>query len=478
MNNTQAGTERTIRVYDLFLALCQRWRSLIICFVIGAIVLGGYGWWKSGGSDALTDETVESFVEKFDSGRKEVLEGYASEYTDSIEQIEKQSDYNKNSALMQLDPFHLSVYEVKYYLSTGEEDTYVNTAALAQAYISQLQTEYLGQKVTAVFEGDNGAIQKELYESPNLIQIDTKDIASGILTFRIYAQDVLPEADTAALKNQVQTAQGRVRKAVGDHSLTMIGESSFVTADMDIMKIQGENVKRVDDLTYRIESIRKAVTDSSEKQYLNFLIEKKLNLEAASEPVSQSRHIRKKFILVGALLGLILAAIVIVIKYIATNSVKTGREMEENFGLQILGWFDGKDSFYKKRKTKLDKWLRSLRNKKADQVPYEEMVDLVATKIRIEAEKRETHQVCMILDGNVSGDTDFIEAVRQKIGEEPKLTVISNILQQSGELAGLSDKDGAVLIGQIGKSRFDDIRSICALCENYHVNVIGSIILD
>ena len=478
MNNTQAGTERTIRVYDLFLALCQRWRSLIICFVIGAIVLGGYGWWKSGGSDALTDETVESFVEKFDSGRKEVLEGYASEYTDSIEQIEKQSDYNKNSALMQLDPFHLSVYEVKYYLSTGEEDTYVNTAALAQAYISQLQTEYLGQKVTAVFEGDNGAIQKELYESPNLIQIDTKDIASGILTFRIYAQDVLLEADTAALKNQVQTAQGRVRKAVGDHSLTLIGESSFVTADMDIMKIQSENVKRVDDLTYRIESIRKAVTDSSEKQYLNFLIEKKLNPEAAPEPVSQSRHISKKYILVGALLGLILAAIVIVIKYIATNSVKTGREMEENFGLQILGWFDGKDSFYKKRKTKLDKWLRSLRNKKADQVPYEEMVDLVATKIHIEAEKRETHQVCMILDGNVSGDTDFIEAVRQKIGEEPKITVISNILQQSGELVGLSDKDGAVLIGQIGKSRFDDIRSICALCENYHVNVIGSIILD
>ena len=479
MNHTQMEMERTIRVYDLFLAICQRWRSLVICFVIGALVFGAYGWWKSGNTGALTDATANALVETLGSGRKETIEGYVGEYVASVEQITKQGEYNKNAALMQLDPFHLSVYEVKYYLNNrGEEGSDVNAAALAQAYISQLQKDYLGQKVKAVIEGESGVLQRELYESTNLIQIDTKDIDSGILTVRIYSQETIPEADATELKNQIQTAQGRVRTIVGDHSLILIGESSFVTADMDILLIQVANLQRIEELTTRIEDIQKAVTNSDEKLYLNYLIKKAQNDRQSTDTNKASRHINKKYIMIGALLGVVLAAIVIILKYIASGTIKTGKEMEEDFGIQVLGWFDGKDSFYRKRKTKLDKWLRSLRNKKADQIPYDEMVDLIATKLKIEAEKRETHQVCMILDGKVTGKTDFIEAIRQKTGDEPKITVISNILQQSEELAGLSDKDGAVLIGQIGKSQFDDIRSICVLCANYHVSVIGSIVLD
>lgn len=479
MNNTQTETERTIRVADLFLALCQRWRSLVICFVIGALVLGAYGWWKSGNTGALTDATVDELVETLGSGRKETIEGYAGEYAASVDRITKQNEYNNNSALMQLDPFHLSVYEVKYYLSNDREgNSSVNAAALAQAYISQLQKDYLGQKVKAVIEGEAGVLQRELYESTNLIQIDTKDIASGILTFRIYAQDTIPETDANDLKNQVQTAQGRVWKTVGDHSLTLIGESSFVTADMDILLIQAANIQNIDDQTLRIEAIQKAVTDSSEKQYLNYLISKAANKGQSDDTGKISRHINKKYIAIGAILGVILAAIVIIIKYIASGTIKTRKEIEEDFGMQVLGWFDGKDPFYQKRKTHLDKWLRNLRNKKADRVSYEDMVDLVATKIQIEAEKKDIQKICMILDGKVTGNTDFIEAVIQKVGEKPSIQVISNILEQSGDLACISDIDDAILVGQIEKTRFDDIRNICALCANYHVNVIGSIVLD
>ena len=477
MNNTQ--TERMIRIYDLFLALCQRWRSLIICFVIGALVLGAYGWWKSGQTDALTDATVDAAVAALGSGRKETIEGYASEYVASVEQITKQSEYNKKAVLMQLDPFHLSVYEVKYYISNnGEEGSNVNLAALAQAYISELQKDYLGQKVKATMEGEDGVLQRELYESTNLIQIDTKDITSGILTFRIYSQDTLPETDASELKNQVRTAQGRVWNTVGEHSMMLIGESSFVTADMDILLLQAANVQRIEDLTERIENIQKAVADTNEKQYLNYLIKKEINKGESADFDRVSRHLSKKYILIGAFLGLILAAVVIIIKYVSSNTIKTGKEVEEDFKLQVLGRFDGKDPFYQKRKTGLDKWLRSLRIRKSDKVPYEEMIDLVATKIRIEAEKRDLQQVCLIVDGKVTGNTDFIEAIIQKVGAKPAIQVISNILEQSGALAGASGMDGAIIVGQIEKTRFDDVQSICSLCANYQVDVIGSILLD
>ena len=52
--------EREIRIFDLFISLCQRWRSLLICLIIGAVVLGAYGWFKNSGTgDAASPETAE-----------------------------------------------------------------------------------------------------------------------------------------------------------------------------------------------------------------------------------------------------------------------------------------------------------------------------------------------------------------------------------------------------------------------------------
>ena len=379
---------------------------------------------------------------------------------------------------MQLDPLHLAAQEVKYYISTdgNEAENGISAAALAHAYVSELQKDYLGEKLNSVVMEETGIVQKEYYESPALIQIDEKDIASGILTFRIYAQEEVPEQDAQTLKEKMKAAEKSVQQNAGAHQLTLIGESSFVTADMDIVLIQTANVKRISELTEQIENIEKGITDKDEEKYLKYLVGKEMNPEKAAK--GGERHISLKFIIVGAFLGVILAALAIIIKYIVSGSVKTGREFEEDLGLQQLGWFDGKKKFYQKRKTGLDKWLRSLRNRKADKVAYDDMVDLVATKIRIEAEKRDLHQICMIVDGSVDGNTDFMDAVLQKAGPESGISVIRNILEQSGDLAGLSDMDGAILIGQTERTRFEDVRSICALCANYHVDVIGSIVLD
>ena len=47
METRDKREEREIRVFDLLISLCQRWRSLLICLVVGAVVLGGYGWYTS-----------------------------------------------------------------------------------------------------------------------------------------------------------------------------------------------------------------------------------------------------------------------------------------------------------------------------------------------------------------------------------------------------------------------------------------------
>ena len=482
MNNASVGNERTIHIRDLFITICQRWRSLIVCLIIGAVVLGAYGWWTSGNDTISSPEQAQMFGNRLGAERKGVIESYASDIYASTQQMIQQGQYNKESLLMKLDPFHLYVYELSYYINPAENDwSSSQQSAVAHSYLSKLQESFLGSKVTAVAEKDAYAEQIDYYESTYLIRVDKEDLENGILTFRLY----YPQEQTdgvAELTDALQKAKGKVQSDLGKHDLVLIGESGFNYADLNILYIQESNAKRISDLADQIATLEKLVTVSDEQKYLDYLIahpdtDTKGDTQKNTATTSK-RHLDKKYIIIGAVLGLILAVIVIIIKYIASNAIRSTKEIEENFGLQILGSMEGNSPFYQKRKTKLDQWLRRKKNKTKDQLPAEEKAEVIATKIRIEAEKADLHNICLAVDKKVFEDAGVLETLVDKIGDVPSVKVIRNVSEQPDSLKGMAGMDGVVLVGQIDRSGFDDLKNICELCRSYSVKVIGSIIVE
>lgn len=480
MNTTLIKKERTIHIKDLFISICQRWRSLLVCFVIGAIVLGTYGWWKSGSENIPTQQQGQTLGELIGEERKGVIESYASDIYSSTQQLILQGQYNKESLLMQLDPFHLSVYELNYYIDAFTEELgNSKRTAIAQAYLAKLQGSFLGQKVTTVQEGENGSETKDFYEYPQMVQVDKGDLKEGILTFRFFFPAEANVADVDRLKEAMETAAREIPEELGHHSITLIGESSFQYTDLDILLMQETNVKRINDISDRIDKVKKTVIDPEEKQYLNYLLEQPdVSDGGKNVSVKGQRHLSKKYILVGAVLGLILAIIVIVVKYITSGTIKSSKELEDNFGFQLLGSFEGDDPFYKNRNTKLDRWLRNKKNRINGRISCDETAEMIATKIKIEAEKKDLHHICLALDSKVSDNIAFLDVVTQNVGGEPSIKVIRNILEQPNDLVGMSEMDGIVLIEQINRSDFEDLKNVCDLCRNYRVNVIGSIVLE
>ena len=90
MNYPQYEKERTIRIRDLFITICQRWRSLIVCLIIGAVVFGAFGWWRSGGETINTPEQAAELGESLGEMRKGVIESYASDIISSSQQMARQ----------------------------------------------------------------------------------------------------------------------------------------------------------------------------------------------------------------------------------------------------------------------------------------------------------------------------------------------------------------------------------------------------
>lgn len=482
MNSASMGKERTIYIRDLLITICQRWRSLFVCLLIGAIVLGVYGWWTSGNETIRTQEQAQNQGDRLGPERKSVIESYASDIVFSTQQMIWQGEYNKNAKIMQLDPFHLYVFEVTYYIDNSDDGlSSSKREALALSYLAKLQESFLGEKVTAVVEKEAYSEQKDYYESPQLIQVDKEELKNGILTFRLYDSEEQTET-TQKLKTAMQAVKEKVQSELGEHQLLLIGESGFAYADLDILFIQETNTQRINDLTERIDTIKKMVINSEEQKYLDYLTSS-FGKNAEDKPqetrsVKVQRHFRLKYIIIGAFLGLILAAIVILVKYLTSNAVKSQREIEETIGLQVLGSFEGNSPFYLKRKTKPDQWLRKKKNKTKDRISAEEMADVIATKIKIESEKADLHNLCLAVDKKVFDNSDFLEQLIDKIGGVPVVEVIRNIPEQSVGLEEMAAMDGAVLIEQIDRSGFDDLIRINELCRSYSVKVIGSIVVE
>ena len=352
--------EREIRVFDLFISLCQRWRSLLICLIIGAVVLGAYGWYKSGGSAPASTEPV-------DTSKKEAV----------------WEDVLGPDAMGEVD----QLYEAT-------------------------------QEYTRLLDELNSI----------------SDANEKLESFK----------NITTAQNNISATKSRFTDDQKAYLAYLMGDTDIIPGNED---------------TY----------------------DHKANVESEEE-ASSGRHISKKYIVVGALLGLILAAIVIIIKYIATATVKTADEVEENLNLQILGRFDGSNKFYDKRKTALDRWLRRVKQKNKRKLSYDESVEMVSAKVQIAANKQDLKKVCIAVDSNVElekvQNKDFLDAIVAKIGRTPEILVLNNILGRSDALHDMAGADGVILVLQTENSRFNDIQSERTLCEGYGLNVLGAVVVE
>ena len=103
---------------------------------------------------------------------------------------------------------------------------------------------------------------------------------------------------------------------------------------------------------------------------------------------------------------------------------------------------------------------------------------MIATRIKIEAEKKEIQKVGLIIDKTVDAGSKMAESITALLGQDIKLQVINSIFDQPESLQEFAKMEGVVLIEQTDKSRYDDIRTTAALCANYQVQLIGSIIIE
>lgn len=480
-NNWNRSQEREISIRDLFWEILYGWRFLIVSALILAVLLGGYSYiksWKSVKNAGVQNHVSIEDLEKSLS----VEEREDVNQAKSIQkQIEEKEEYQKESILMNLDAYHQDRKMLQYYVDTNytwslnkeNEEDYVKE--LLGGYAAYIDTQGI---LDDIREEVNWK-EEDTYIGELLAVADTDEAKSMYNTFIVYVtgkDKEMVQKLSDAVEKAMKEYQSVLTEKIGAHELVLVDSHESVFVNKGLLTQQEELDTSISTCKTQLDTL---VNEFSEvqKQILNGI--KDESWQQTQETVSLKAGVSKKYILLGGFAGILLSILWIVLRYILSKKIKNAEEIQQIYGLRILGNLSSQEGEEKKRfLSVVDDWLVKKQGK--EKWSREEKRELILTNLLVTC-KKESFQKVFFTSSLHLGEEDkkelyfFIEKLEetgvQAVFEE-------NIIRNAKAFEQMAEMGHVVLVEKAGKTVYETLEKQLTLCGEQGAGVIGMIVLE
>lgn len=490
-----AQNEEEIDLVALMMTLLHQLKPILLTAVVCAILATGLGVAKnayssyaaskaenSGDGTVVKSSAQRAYEEKLVEYREEKTEHdsnvqeYESELLknqQTIEsmkvKIENTKEYLEKSVLNSINPYNVHVAQADMYVATdykilpGMEYQNVDyTDAVLQAYSSlMINSETMGNIAKSI-----GMEERYLRE---LVSV-SGDSSTRLLTVRVYGSD---DATTSKILNallaRMDAIQEIVESSVGHHSIAQLANTSTVQVLTWLRDSQQQNRENLTDLQNQVTTLEAA------DRVLQQSIEDEQQALDAMEPPEEVKTGTSvvKLVVLGFLLGGVLACGVIVVRFLMQGKVYSGKELNQTTGLPLLGTLA---SGRTKKAGKLDAALNKMEGR-PDGSSDEEMIRLMAVTVRSRAPEADS----ILVTGDLPAEqlnalaaalqnTDALRAQTVKAAE--------SILQNAATVPQVTDADAIVLAADCTCSRYADVKDQTERIRRLGKNILGCIVFE
>lgn len=428
---------KEIDILDLLLAILKKWKLLIIAMLIFALLGTGFGFIKA--NKAKTPTTKADLASLEATMTEEELSDVKSAATIIGEyrvMYNSQKAYNENSIYQKLDPFDIKTATLKYYVDNDYKVSYPiidetnNLIPIIQTYISVLKKDSLYERMSK--EIDSSIIP--LYFS-EMVSATTENLQdTGLFEVKIMADtNEHLEKMIAIVKDELNDSTNSIANTYGDHTLTLAFESVQSESNSEVYDQQQLNIQKLTTITKAISDTENTFS-GNQLTYLKALIHEELEEEVSVI----------KLAVIGAFLGLLLVACVVIVKYLVSGTIKTSKEIETTYGIEVLGAID-----IKKDET-----------------------DIINTKLGILTDKMEIKDLCLVVDG------DFADEIKGKVTVDGVNVVeVADVENNSESLKKMAESSAIVVVEKLDVSKNKSISFISNHAKQYEIPIIGAVVL-
>ena len=491
--------ELTIDLKDFLRRCVNKWKFIILCMLIGAIFVNGIeAWYSVKKAKQAKIEIEQQASEKDETAKLVTLKEYMSKLTErEISEVQNaiasykiyQQEYVnglaycQNSVRMQLDPNKIPTLRIGYIIDNHYETTYPviikkdTTDAIISTLEEQVRSDEVSQKIANIIDmGDNIAYAQEL------ISVDDDAQEQGMLIFSIVSDSKENCQKIAEIVKQTIDAQiENVRVACGDFDITLATEQYAEETDSNLIIEKQNKILALSNLKNSINNLTAGMSEEQITYYKalrddedNIVLENS-EIEGMSEKAENQTlsaptviYVSSEWVLIGVLIGFFVGCVCILFKYIMANTLRVASDMEEPFGISVLGCITDKNkkkiSFFKNR---------------FDDFDEEQQVQIVVMKIKAVADKAQIKNVFI----GCTGETEKMQMVCSKIvslleKEKIQCCLGYSLLYNVRSMEKMTETDGMVLVEEIDKSRYEEIQKVKEISEKCQVTMLGCAVIE
>lgn len=464
----------------LMMTLLHKLKPILLTAVVCAVLFGGVAGVraaKGGSTSAEKQKAYEQALDEYEQ-KKADYEFEQKQYEQSTannqqmqkqaqETLEQAQDYAENSLLGQLNAYNVWTAQADVYVDAADAS---RTAALLTAYSNQLTSgdalEQAAEAVNLQARYLTGAIAAEPQVS------GTEMVAySGVLTLRACAADqVRAQAMLDAMLGQLNRLHDSISAAVGSHDVRVISTGISQGVSMELRAAQQENNADIQELQSQLVELQSAQQTLDDNWNST-----KSDWKNTSEPAPGGGAVSSlaKYLLIGFLLGGILACGVVVVKFLLGGMVYSASELNRSTGLPVLGALASDRT---KKAGKLDAKLYQMEGR-PDGSADAEMLCLMAQTIRSRAPEAKN----ILVTGDLPADQ--LEALAAALqATEPlrgqSVTAAESILKAAATVPHVVAADAIVLAADCTVTRTDAVREQNEKIVRLGKQILGCIVYE
>ena len=486
--------EREIDLFDLIADILAHWRSVLIAMLVGAVLLGAFGYVKSYKEFQNTQNEQVTVSNTNDTTREEKIKRMKESLgddllagVDSVIVWENKYDlkeiYYKNSLYMQLDPLHVVQKELVYQIQVEDNSAGSKFGIVYGNVIKNVGLyDWIEQQtgMDAAYVGD-------------LISADVKSgmtIADGtqvLLSDSNCVKIVIMQKDEEscekladAAKEYIAMQQENLSQEIGNHELILLSETMGTVSNTEVLDKQTSYRDEISSLKESITK-KKAEFTEEQKQYYNLLTQNDSEIvdttqDAAAESVTvQKPSISIKYVVLGAVIFAFVYAMILCLMYIFNGKLRASDELQNLYHIPQMGLIV-KDS---KKKLLPDKWVDNLRNHGKRKFAPAQSMELAVAAVKIAAVKNGLDHVCLMGCNLAEGADNVCESIKHALEKEQiAVTILDNVLYNAEAMEKLENEEGVVLVEKACSTLYNEVSREIELLNRQDIMVLGGIVVE
>lgn len=477
---TGAQDEEEIDLVALMVTLLHKLKPILLTAVVCAVLFGGVAGVRAAKGGSTSAEEQKAYEQALDEYEQKKAD-YAFEQkqyeqsTANNQQMQKQAqetleqarDYAENSLLGQLNAYNVWTAQADVYVDAVDAS---RTAALLTAYSNQLTSGDALEQAAEAVNLQARYLTGVIAAKPQVSGTETITY-SGVLTLRAYAADqVRAQAMLDAMLGQLNRLHDSISAAVGSHGVRVISTGISQGVSVELRAAQQENNAEIQELQSQLVELQ-----SAQQTLDDNLASAKSTWESAEEPALDggAASLVAKYLLIGFLLGGVLACGVVVVKFLLDGMVYSASELNRSTGLPVLGALASDRT---KKAGKLDAKLYQMEGR-PDGSADAEMLCLMAQTIRSRAPEAKN----ILVTGDLPADQ--LEALAAALqATEPlrgqSVTAAESILKAAATVPHVVAADAIVLAADCTVTRTDAVREQNEKIVRLGKQILGCIVYE